>query len=72
MEEDVGQVDVLDAVEAVADDAGGVMLAEPAHDLVVVVLPLLGDDDAGTQETAAGGADLDSVELEVKGHFGTK
>ena len=58
----------LDAVESVADDAGGVVLAEAADDfsvaVVVAVLPLLGDDDAWTQETAARGADLHPVWLQ--------
>ena len=60
------QVDVLDAVEAVAHDARRVVLAEPADDLVVVaavfLLHLLGNDDAGAQEAAAGGADLYPVD----------
>ena len=62
----------LDAVEPVADDARGVVLAEPADDLAVAatvvvrrpLLPLLGDDDAGAQEAAAGGADLHPVDGE--------
>ena len=55
----------LDAVESVADDARGVVLAEAADDLpvsvVVAVLPLLGDDDAWTQKAAARCADLHPV-----------